>query len=63
MLRRMFAEQPARIEALDGFAVGEWVASHDRATRRDGSVSEGLSLYRVRGGRIVEDWYPARRAL
>jgi hypothetical protein len=58
----MFAERPARIEALDGFALGEWVVSHDRATQQDGSVTEGLSLYRVQGGRIVDDWYLARQA-
>ena len=58
----MFAERLARIEALDGFALGEWVVSHDRATQQDGSVSEGLPLYRVQDGRIVDDWYLAQQA-
>lgn len=61
VFRTMFAERPARIEVLDGFALGEWVVSHDRATQQDGSVSEGLSLYRVQGGRIVDDWYLAQQ--
>jgi len=59
----MFAERPARIQALDGFALGEWVVSHDRATQQDGSATEGLSIYRVRDGRIIDDWYVAQRAL
>lgn len=63
VFRQMFAERPARIQALDGFAVGEWVVSHDRATQRDGAASEGLSIYRVRDGRIVDDWYVAERKL
>jgi hypothetical protein len=62
VFRRMFAERPARIEALDGFAVGEWVVSHDRATQQDGSVTEGLSIYRVQDGRILDDWYVAQQA-
>ena len=62
VFRTMFVERPARIEALDGFALGEWVVSHDRATQQDGSVSEGLSLYRVQDGRIVDDWYLAQQA-
>jgi hypothetical protein len=62
VFRTMFAERPARIQALDGFALGEWVVSHDRATQQDGSVTEGLSLYRVQGGRIVDDWYLAQQA-
>lgn len=62
VFRTMFAERPARIEVLDGFALGEWVVSRDRATQRDGSVSEGLSLYRVQGGRIVDDWFLAQQA-
>lgn len=61
VFRRMFAERPARIQVLDGFAVGEWVVSHDRATQKDGTASEGLSLYRVQDGRIVDDWYMAER--
>lgn len=60
--RTMFAERPARIEVLDGFALGEWVVSHDRATQQDGSASEGLSLYRVRDGKIIDDWYLAQQA-
>ena len=62
VFRTMFAERPARIEALDGFALGEWVVSRDRATQQDGSVSEGLSLYRVQDGRIVDDWFLAQQA-
>lgn len=62
VLRRIYTERPARIQVLDGFAVGEWAVSHDRATRKDGSVSEGLSLYRVHEGKIVEDWYLAAQA-
>ena len=62
VFRKMFAEQPARIEVLDGFAVGDWVVSHDRATQRNGAVSEGVSLYRVQDGRIVDDWYLAQQA-
>jgi hypothetical protein len=61
VFRKMFAERSARIEVLGGFAVGEWVVSHDRATQKDGTVSEGLSLYRVQDGRIVDDWYLAER--
>lgn len=61
VFRTMFAERPARIQVLDGFAVGEWVVSLDRATRKDGTASEGLSLYRVQNGRIVDDWYLAER--
>ena len=61
VFRKMFAEQPARIEVLDGFAVGEWVVSHDRATQKDGSASEGVSIYRVQNGRIVDDWYVAQK--
>jgi hypothetical protein len=38
------------------------VVSRDRATQQDGSVSEGLSLYRVQDGRIVDDWYLAQQA-
>jgi len=57
----MFAERPARIETLEGMAVGEWVVSHDRATQKDGTVSEGLSIYKVRGGKIVDDWYVAEQ--
>ena len=63
VFRQMFAERPARIQALDGLAVGEWVVSHDRATQQDGTVSEGLSIYRVQDGRIVDDWYVAERKL
>lgn len=63
VFRSMFAERPARIQVIDGFAVGEWVVSHDRATRKDGSASEGLSIYRVQNGRIVDDWYVAERKL
>jgi hypothetical protein len=62
VFRTMFTERPARIEAIDGFALGEWVVSRDRATQQDGSVSEGLSLYRVQDGRIVDDWYRAQQA-
>ena len=61
VFRTMFAERPARIQVLDGFAVGEWVVSLDRATQKDGTASEGLSLYRVQNGRIVDDWYMAER--
>jgi hypothetical protein len=61
VFRAMFAERPARIEALDGFALGEWVVSHDRATQADGAISEGLSIYRVQSGRIVDDWYVAQQ--
>lgn len=61
VFRKMFAERPARIQALDGFAVGEWVVSHDRATQKDGAVSEGLSIYRVQDGKIIDDWYVAEQ--
>ncbi|MEG3791801.1 nuclear transport factor 2 family protein [Lysobacter sp. CCNWLW3] len=61
VFRQMFAQRPARIEVLEGLAVGEWVVSHDRATQKDGTVSEGLSIYRVQGGKIVDDWYLAER--
>lgn len=61
VFRKMFAERPARIQPLDGFAVGEWVVSHDRATQKDGTASEGVSIYRVQDGRIVDDWYVAER--
>lgn len=63
VFRTMFAERPARIQVLESFAVGEWVVSHDRATQKDGAVSEGLSLYRVANGRIVDDWYLAEKKL
>lgn len=63
VFRTMFAERPARIQVLESFAVGEWVVSHDRASRKDGVVSEGLSLYRVVNGRIVDDWYVAEQKL
>ena len=63
VFRKMFAERPARIQVLDGFAVGEWVVSHDRAIQKDGAVSEGVSIYRVQNGRIVDDWYVAERKL
>lgn len=62
VFREMFAQRPARIQALDGFAVGEWVVSHDRATQKDGTATEGVSIYRVQDGRIVDDWYVAERA-
>ncbi len=61
VFRQMFAQRPARIEVLEGLAVGEWVVSHDRATQKDGTVSEGLSIYRVQGGKIVDDWYLAEK--
>jgi hypothetical protein len=61
VFRKMFAERPARIQVLDSFAVGEWVVSHDRATQKDGAVSEGVSIYRVQNGRIVDDWYVAEQ--
>lgn len=61
VFRKMFAERPARIQVLDSLAVGEWVVSHDRATQKDGAVSEGLSIYRVQDGRIADDWYVAER--
>jgi hypothetical protein len=61
VFRQMFAERPARIEQIEGLAVGEWVVSHDRATQKDGTVSEGMSIYRVQGGKIVDDWYVAER--
>ena len=63
VFRTMFAERPARIEAIDGFAVGDFVVSHDRATQKDGAVNEGLSIYRVQGGLIVDDWYVAERKM
>lgn len=63
VFRTMFSERPARIQALESFAVGEWAVSHDRATQKDGAVSEGLSIYRVVNGRIVDDWYVAERKL
>ena len=61
VFRSMFAERPARIRVLDGFAAGDYVVSHDRATRADGAATEGLSIYRVADGRIVDDWYVAER--
>lgn len=61
VFRTMFAERPARVQPLDGFAVGDWVVSRDRATQKDGATTEGLSIYRVRGGLIVDDWYVAER--
>src|SRR5687768_4353570 len=63
VFRAMFAERPARIQAIDGFAVGEWVVSHDRATQKDGAVSEGVSIYRVQNGKIVDDWYVAAKSV
>lgn len=63
VFRKMFAERPARIQVLDGFAVGEWAVSHDRATQKDGTVSEGVSIYRVQNGRIVDDWFVAEQKL
>lgn len=61
VFRKMFDQRPARIQVLGGFAVGEWAVSHDRATQKEGTSSEGLSLYRVQDGRIVDDWYLAER--
>lgn len=61
VFRRIYTERPARIQVLDGFAVGDWAVSHTRATRKDGTVSEGLSLYRVQDGKIVEDWFLAEQ--
>lgn len=63
VFRTMFAERPARIQVLNSLAVGEWVVSHDRATQKDGAVSEGLSIYRVVNGRIFDDWYVAEQKL
>jgi hypothetical protein len=39
------------------------VVSHDRAPQKDGTVSEGIPIYRVQGGKIVDDWYVAQQAL
>lgn len=63
VFRTMFAQRPARVQPLDGFAVGDWVVSRDRATQVDGSVHEGLSIYRVHEGLIVDDWYVAERKI
>lgn len=61
VLRRMFAGPPVRIEIVDSLALGEWVVSRDRATRSDGTVLDELSIYRVRDGKIIDDWYVAEQ--
>lgn len=61
VFRRIYTERPARIQVIDRFAVGDWAVSHDRATRKDGTATEGLSLYRVQDGKIVEDWFLAEQ--
>jgi hypothetical protein len=61
VFRTMFAQRPAHVVPLDGFAVGDWVVSRDRATQNDGATTEGLSIYRVHDGLIVDDWYVAER--
>lgn len=57
------ADGPVAQQWLDGFAVGEWTAALRRTTRADGTVAEGVFLYRVRNGLVTEAWCMAERIL
>lgn len=56
--REMFADgAPTQIKTVDGLALGEWVATIDEATHRDGTRVDNLSIYRVRDDLIIDDWH------
>ncbi|WP_165357433.1 nuclear transport factor 2 family protein [Sphingosinicella sp. CPCC 101087] len=50
-------EQQAQVTANAVIALGDLVVSHDLARLPNGTSVDGLSVYRVRDGRITHDWY------
>ena len=55
---QMFAKgAPADVEILDMITVGDLVVSRDVATLPNGRIVDGVSIYRIREGRITHDWY------
>lgn len=62
VFREMFAKgAPAQVKTVDSLALGEWVVARDEAVRPDGTVLDELSIYRVRDGLIIDDWYMAEQ--
>ncbi|MEZ0470718.1 nuclear transport factor 2 family protein [Luteimonas salinilitoris] len=62
VFREMFAQgAPVQVSTVASVALGEWVVARDEAVKPDGSILDGLSIYRVRDGRIIDDWYVAEQ--
>jgi hypothetical protein len=56
--RTLFSNgQQAQVTAAAVIALGDLVVSHDLARLPNGTSIDGLSVYRVREGRITHDWY------
>lgn len=56
--RKMFAAgQQAQVKGAAAIALGDLVVSHDLARLPNGKALDGLSVYRIAGGKITHDWY------
>ena len=57
--RKYFAAQPLRVEAVALFSVGDLVVEQSQVSGfadAPGKVVNEVSIYRIRDGRIVDDW-------
>ncbi|WP_149194574.1 nuclear transport factor 2 family protein [Luteimonas suaedae] len=62
VFREIFAQgAPVQVTTVASVALGEWVVAQDEAVKPDGSILDELSIYRVRDGRIIDDWYVAEQ--
>lgn len=61
--REWMAKTPGHVTLLESVALGEWVAFRTRHTAGDGTVTEDITLDRVRDGRVIGHWYVAENKL
>jgi hypothetical protein len=60
VFRAMFGNgAPVQAEPIDTLVFGDLVVAREKVTRPDGAILDQLSIYRVRDGRIQDDWFVA----
>ncbi|HEY0661591.1 MAG TPA: nuclear transport factor 2 family protein, partial [Lysobacter sp.] len=60
VFRAMFASgAPVQVEPIETLVFGDLVIAREQATKPDGQMLDELSIYRVRDGRILDDWFVA----